>query len=192
MKKWLLPVGIIALIVILIASSYNGLVGLRADAETAWANVENSYERRNDLIENLVETVIGAAQHEQGTLTAVIEARSKATQLNIDPSNITAEQLAEFQHAQSGISSAWSRLMVSVERYTDLKANQNFLELQSQLEGTENRINVTRDRYNETVNVYDKKIKSFPQVLFAGVLGFKEMARFQADEEARTAPRVQF
>jgi len=192
MKKWLLPVGIIALIVILIASSYNGLVGLRADAETAWANVENSYQRRNDLIENLVETVKGAAQHEQGTLTAVIEARSKATQVNIDPSNITAEQLAEFQQAQSGISSALSRLLVSVERYPDLKANQNFLELQSQLEGTENRINVTRDRYNETVNVYDKKIKSFPQVLFAGVLGFKEMARFQADEEARTAPRVQF
>lgn len=192
MKKWLLPVGIIALIVILIASSYNGLVGLRADAETAWANVESSYQRRNDLIGNLVETVKGAAQHEQGTLTAVIEARSKATQVNVDPSNITPEQLAEFQQAQSGVSSALSRLLVSVERYPDLKANQNFLELQSQLEGTENRINVTRDRYNETVNVYDKKIKSFPQVLFSGILGFKEMARFQADEDARTAPKVQF
>lgn len=192
MKKWLIPVGIIALIVILIASSYNGLVGLRADAETAWSNVESSYQRRNDLIGNLVETVKGAAQHEQGTLTAVVEARAKATQVNVDPSNITPDQLAAFQQAQSGVSSALSRLLVSVERYPDLKANQNFLELQSQLEGTENRINVVRDRYNESVNVYDKKIKSFPAVLFAKILGFDEMARFQADEAARTAPKVQF
>lgn len=192
MKKWLLPVGIILLIVILIASSYNGLVGLRADAQTAWSNVESSYQRRSNLIENLVETVKGAAQHEQGTLTAVVEARAKATQVNVDPSNITPEQLAEFQQAQSGVSSALSRLLVTVERYPDLKANQNFLELQSQLEGTENRINVVRDRYNESVNIYDKKIKSFPAVMFAGILGFDEMARFQADEEARTAPRVQF
>ncbi|HLW42798.1 MAG TPA: LemA family protein [Flavobacterium sp.] len=192
MKKWLLPVGIILLIVILIASSYNGLVGLRADAQTAWSNVESSYQRRNDLIGNLVETVKGAAQHEQGTLTAVVEARAKATQVNVDPSNITPEQLAEFQQAQSGVSSALSRLLVTVERYPDLKANQNFLELQSQLEGTENRINVVRDRYNESVNVYDKKIKTFPAVLFAKILGFDEMARFQADEEARTAPKVQF
>lgn len=192
MKKWLIPVGIIALIVILIASSYNGLVGLRADAQTAWSNVESSYQRRNDLIGNLVETVKGAAQHEQGTLTAVVEARAKATQVNVDPSNITPDQLAAFQQAQSGVSSALSRLLVSVERYPDLKANQNFLELQSQLEGTENRINVVRDRYNESVNVYDKKIKSFPAVMFARILGFEEMARFQADEEARTAPKVQF
>lgn len=192
MKKWLLPIGIIALIVIIIGSSYNGLVGLRADAETAWSNVESSYQRRSDLIENLVETVKGAAQHEQGTLAAVVEARAKATQVNVDPSNITPEQMAEFQQAQSGVSSALSRLLVSVERYPDLKANQNFLELQSQLEGTENRINVVRDRYNESVNIYDKKIKGFPQVLFAGVLGFKEMPRFQADEAARTAPKVQF
>ena len=192
MKKWLIPVGIIALIVILIASSYNGLVGLRADAQTAWSNVESSYQRRNDLIGNLVETVKGAAQHEQGTLTAVVEARAKATQVNVDPSNITPDQLAAFQQAQSGVSSALSRLLVSVERYPDLKANQNFLELQSQLEATENRINVVRDRYNESVNVYDKKIKSFPAVMFARILGFEEMARFQADEEARTAPKVQF
>lgn len=192
MKKWFIPVGIILLIVILIFSSYNGLVGLRADAQTAWANVESSYQRRSDLIGNLVETVKGAAAHERETLTEVIEARSKATQVTVDPSNITPEQLAQFQQAQNGVSGALSRLLVNVERYPDLKANQNFLELQSQLEGTENRINVTRDRYNETVNIYDKKIKSLPAVLFAKMLGFDEMARFQAEEGAERAPQVQF
>lgn len=192
MKKWLLPLGIIVLIVILIFSSYNGMVSLRADAEKTWADVQSSYQRRNDLIGNLVETVKGAAAHEQGTLTAVIEARAKATQTTIDPSNVTPEQMAEFQKAQSGVSGALSRLLVTVEQYPDLKANQNFLELQSQLEGTENRINVTRDRFNEAANTYNKKIKTLPNVLFAGMLGFKEMALFQADEEAQTAPQVQF
>lgn len=192
MKKWLIPAGIIVLIVILIFSSYNGLVGLRADAQTAWSNVESSYQRRSDLIGNLVETVKGAAAHERETLTEVIEARSKATQVTVDPSNITPEQLAQFQQAQAGVSGALSRLLVNVERYPDLKANQNFLELQSQLEGTENRINVTRDRYNEAVNIYDKKIKSLPAVLFAKMLGFDEMARFQSEEGAERAPQVQF
>src|SRR5690554_1030418 len=179
MKKWIIPVGIIVLIVILIFSSYNGLVGLRADAQTAWANVESSYQRRSDLIGNLVETVKGAAAHERETLAEVIQARSKATQVTVDPSNITPEQLAQFQQAQNGVSGALSRLLVSVERYPDLK-------------GTENRINVTRDRYNETVNIYDKKIKSLPAVLFAKMLGFDEMARFQAEEGAERAPQVQF
>lgn len=192
MKKWLIPIGIIALIVILIFSSYNGLVGLRADAQTAWADVQSSYQRRNDLIGNLVETVKGAAAHERGTLTEVIEARAKATQMTIDPSNITPEQMTQFQQAQSGVSGALSRLLVTVEQYPDLKANQNFLELQSQLEGTENRINVARDRYNAAVNLYDKKIKSLPAVLFAKLLGFDEMARFQAEEAAQYAPKVQF
>lgn len=192
MKKWLLPLGIIVVIVILIFSSYNGMVRLKEDAETAWSNVESSYQRRNDLIGNLVETVKGAAAHEQGTLTAVVEARAKATQVTVDPSNITPEQMAQFQQAQSGVSGALSRLLVTVEQYPDLKANQNFLELMSQLEGTENRINVTRDRYNESVNVYNKKIKTLPNVLFAGMLGFDQMARFQAEAGAETAPKVQF
>ncbi len=192
MKKWLLPVGIIAVIVILIFSSYNGMVRLKADAETAWSNVESSYQRRNDLIGNLVETVKGAAAHEQGTLTAVVEARAKATQTTIDPSNITPEQMAQFQQAQTGVSGALSRLLVTVEQYPDLKANQNFLELMSQLEGTENRINVTRDRYNEAANVYNKKIKTLPNALFAGMLGFDEMARFKSEEGAETAPKIQF
>lgn len=192
MKKWLLPLGIIVVIVILIFSSYNGMVRLKEDAETAWSNVESSYQRRNDLIGNLVETVKGATAHEQGTLTAVVEARAKATQVTVDPSNITPEQMAQFQQAQSGVSGALSRLLVTVEQYPDLKANQNFLELMSQLEGTENRINVTRDRYNESVNVYNKKIKTLPNVLFAGMLGFDQMARFQAEAGAETAPKVQF
>lgn len=192
MKKWLLPLGIIALIVILIFSSYNGMVSLRADAEKTWADVQSSYQRRNDLIGNLVETVKGAAAHEQETLTAVVEARAKATQTTIDPSNVTPEQMATFQKAQSGLSGALSRLLVTVEQYPDLKANQNFLELQSQLEGTENRINVARDRFNEAANTYNKKIKTLPNVLFAKMLNFKEMGLFQADEAAQTAPKVQF
>ena len=192
MKKWLIPVGIIVLIVILVSSSYNGLVTLRNNAEKTWADVQSSYQRRSDLIGNLVETVKGAASHEQGTLTAVVEARAKATQTTIDPSNVTPEQMAEYQRAQSGVSGALSRLLVTVEQYPDLKANQNFLELQSQLEGTENRINVTRDRFNEAANTYNKKIKSMPNVIYAGISGFNEMALFQADQGAERAPEVKF
>lgn len=191
MKKWIGWIAL-AVLVLIVIFSYNGLVGLRADAKTAWADVESSYQRRNDLIGNLVNTVKGAADFERGTLTDVIEARSKATSINIDPTNITPEQLAQFQQAQGNVSSALSRLLVTVERYPDLKANQNFLALQSQLEGTENRINVARDRYNEAVNKYDKKKHRFPNVLFANILGFEDMARFKADEGAEKAPEVQF
>lgn len=192
MKKWIIPVAILAILVIWVISAYNGLVGPRADAKTAWSNVESSYQRRNDLIGNLVKTVQGAADYERGTLTDVIEARSKATAVTVDPTNITPDQLAQFQQAQNGVSGALSRLLVSVERYPDLKANQNFLALQSQIEGTENRINVARDRYNESVNIYDKKKHSFPAVLIAGIAGFEDMARFKADEGAEKAPDVNF
>lgn len=192
MKKWIVPVVIIALVFLFAISSYNGLVGTQADAKTAWSKVESSYQRRNDLIGNLVKTVQGAADFEKSTLTAVVEARAKATSVTIDPANITPEKLAQFQQAQSGLSSSLSRLLVSVEQYPDIKANQNFLELQSQLEGTENRINVERDRFNDAVNVYDKKIKSFPSVLFAKLFGFDEMARFEAEAGAEKAPEVNF
>lgn len=144
------------------------------------------------MIGNLVKTVQGAADFEKSTLTAVVEARAKATSVTVDPTNISPEQLAQFQQAQSGLSSSLSRLLVSVEQYPDIKANQNFLELQSQLEGTENRINVERDRFNDAVNVYDKKIKSFPSVLFAKLFGFDEMARFEAEAGAEKAPEVNF
>ncbi|WP_159800110.1 LemA family protein [Flavobacterium sp. MK4S-17] len=192
MKKWIIPVVIIVILAIWSISSYNGLVTVRADAKTAWSNVESSYQRRNDLIGNLVKTVQGAADFERGTLTDVIEARSKATSVNIDPANITPEQLAQFQQAQNNVSGALSRLLVTVERYPDLKANANFQQLQSQLEGTENRINVARDRYNEAVNVYDIKKHRFPTVIFASMFGFEDMARFKADEGAENAPDVQF
>ena len=142
MKKWLIPVGIIIVLIILIASPYNSLVDNQENAEKAWNNVENSYQRRNDLIGNLVKTVEGAADFERGTLTDVIEARAKATSVNVDASNLNAAQIQQYQEAQQGVTSALSRLLVTVERYPELKANQNFLQLQSQLEGTENRINV--------------------------------------------------
>ena len=192
MRKWLIPVAIIAILVIMGITSYNGLVGVQADTKTAWSKVESSYQRRNDLIGNLVKTVQGAADFEKGTLTAVIEARAKATSVTIDPANITPEQLAQFQQAQSGLTSSLSRLLVSVEQYPNLKANQNFLELQSQLEGTENRINVERDRFNDAANIYDKKTRSFPSVIFAKVFGFGEIARFKSEAGAEKTPDVEF
>ncbi|MCR5861604.1 LemA family protein [Flavobacterium sp. J372] len=192
MRKWIIPVVIIVILAILAISSYNSLVGVRAEARTAWSNVESSYQRRNDLIGNLVKTVQGAADFERGTLTDVIEARSKATAVTVDPSNITPEQLAQFQQAQAGVSGALSRLLVSVERYPDLKANQNFRDLQSQLEGTENRINVERNRYNEAASKYEVKTESFPSNIFAGLFGFEKMARFKAEEGAEKAPEVEF
>lgn len=196
MKKWLIP---LIVIVVLIFIGYNWAVGFQnqavtdqENAKTAWSNVESSYQRRNDLIGNLVQTVQGAADFERGTLTDVIEARSKATSTTIDANNLDASQLAAFQEAQTGLSSALSRLLVTVERYPDLKANQNFLELQSQLEGTENRINVARDRYNEAVNTYNILIRKFPNSLLAGIFNFDEMPRYQADPGSEQAPEVNF
>ena len=196
MKKWLIP---LIVIVVIVFAVYNWAVGFnntavehKADAETAWSNVESAYQRRNDLIGNLVKTVQGAADFERSTLTEVIEARAKATSTTIDASNITPENIEAFQQAQSGLSGALSKLLVSVERYPDLKANQNFLELQSQLEGTENRINVERNRYNETVNVYDKHISTFPNTVLAGMFGFDKMPRYKADAGSENAPDVDF
>jgi len=196
MKKWLIPV---IVLVVLAFAIYQWAVGFNntavtyeADAKTAWSNVESSYQRRNDLIGNLVKTVQGAADFERGTLTDVIEARAKATSTTIDANNLTPEKMAAFQEAQTGLSSALSRLLVTVERYPELKANQNFLELQSQLEGTENRINVARDRFNEKVNIYDIHTTKFPNKLLAGWFGFEEMARYQANPGSENAPDVNF
>jgi LemA protein len=196
MKKWLIPLIIIAVIGF---GVYNWAVGFNntaveheANAKTAWSNVESSYQRRSDLIGNLVSTVKGAADFEKSTLTQVIEARAKATSTTIDPTNITPENLEAFQQAQSGLSGALSRLLVSVERYPELKANQNFLDLQNQLEGTENRINVARDRYNKAVNTYDIFTTKFPNKILAGWFGFGEMARYKADPGAEKAPEVDF
>jgi len=196
MKKWLIPLIIIVIGIVVIwkftAGFNNNAVTKEENAKLAWSNVESSYQRRNDLIGNLVKTVEGAADFERGTLTDVIEARAKATSVNVDASNLNAAQIQQFQQAQQGVTSALSRLLVSVERYPDIKANQNFLQLQSQLEGTENRINVARDRFNEAVTDYNTYIRVFPNNLFAGMFGFERMERFQADAGAEDAPDVEF
>lgn len=196
MKKWLIPVGIIVVLGIIVYSMTVGFnnetVTLEENAKTAWSNVETAYQRRNDLIGNLVKTVQGAADFEKGTLTEVIEARAKATSVNVDASNLSAAQIKQFQEAQSQVSSALSRLLVTVERYPQLSATQNFRDLQAQLEGTENRIAVARNRYNEAVNVYNIKIKKFPNSIFAGWFGFEEMARYEADAGSEDAPDVEF
>ncbi|MDG1477625.1 MAG: LemA family protein [Vicingaceae bacterium] len=171
---------------------YNSMVELEEDSITQWANVESSYQRRADLIPNLVNTVKGYAEHEKETLTEVMEARAKATSINIDPSKLTAENIQQFQQAQSGISGALGKLMMVSERYPDLKANQNFLELQAQLEGTENRINVERNKYNESVGSFNKTIKKFPNNLFNAMYGFEARVRYEADEGSQDAPEVQF
>jgi len=195
MKKWL-PLIIIALLIFGLYSWVKGFnntaVNLKETTSKNWGQVESSYQRRNDLIGNLVKTVQGAADFEKSTLEAVIKARSQATQTTIDPANITPEQLALFNKAQSGLSNALSRLLVTVERYPDLKANQNFLELQSQLEGTENRINVSRDRFKESVEPYNKHIKTFPNTLLAGVLGFEDLNYYKSDIGSEKAPEIDF
>jgi len=195
MKKWL-PLIIIVVIIIGIfrwgVGLNNTMVEKQETAKTQWANVESAYQRRSDLIPNLVNTVKGYADFEKETLESVIQARANATKTTIDPSNITPEQMAQFQESQNSLSGALSRLMVVVERYPDLKANQNFLELQSQLEGTENRINVERNRFNETAKDYNVYIKKFPASVVAGFLNFDEMALFQAAAGSENAPVVDF
>lgn len=173
-------------------SGYNKMVGLDQDVKGKWGNVQSEYQRRADLIPNLVNTVKGAADFEQETLTKVIEARAKATSVNIDAGDLTPEKLAQFQQAQGELSGALSRLLVSVERYPELKANQNFLNLQAQLEGTENRIKVSRNDFNTSVQQYNTVVKSFPNALFAGMFGFKEKGYFTAEPGSDTAPEVKF
>jgi len=170
-------------------SNYNNMVTLKQNVTKQWSNVENVYQRRLDLIPNLVNTVKGYANFEKETLTQVIEARAKATSVNINAQNLDPASIQKFQQAQGGLTSALSRLMVVVEKYPDLKANQNFLELQAQLEGTENRIAVERGRFNDNVNLYNTYVTQFPRNI---IFRFPEMPYFKADEAAAQAPKVQF
>ena len=195
MKKWMPLIIIVALILIGLnwgVGVNNMLVEKQGLAQAQWANVESSYQRRNDLIGNLVKTVQGAADFERTTLKEVIEARAKATSTTIDASNLTAENMAQFQQAQAGLSGALSKLLVSVERYPELKANQNFLELQTQLEGTENRINVERNRFNGLAGDYNITIKKVPTNIIAGLRGFDGMALYKSDAGSENAPDVEF
>ena len=196
MKKWLIPVIIIAVIGFGLYSwatgIYNSAVVLEQDVKESWGNVETSYQRRNDLIGNLVKTVKGAADFEKSTLEAVVNARSKATGVTIDPTNITPEQLSQFNQAQSGVSSALSRLLVTVEKYPDLKANQNFLKLQDELASTENQILTARTRFNESVKPYNNNIVTFPRNIIAGFFGLKEKPFFEAVEGAEKPVDVEF
>ncbi|HEX5023772.1 MAG TPA: LemA family protein [Agriterribacter sp.] len=171
---------------------YNKMVGLDQNVKGKWGNVESEYQRRSDLIPNLVSTVKGAANFEQETLTQVIEARANATKVNINADNLTPEKLAQFQQAQGELSGALSRLLVTVEKYPELKANQNYLNLQAQLEGTENRIKVARNDFNSSVQDYNTVVKSFPNTLYAGIFGFKEKGFFASEPGADKAPEVKF
>ncbi|RTY80570.1 LemA family protein [Flavobacterium sp. LS1P28] len=195
MKRFL-PWIIVGVIIIGMYSWIKGInntaVTMNQTVEQSWGDVQTAYQRRNDLIGNLVNTVKGAADFERSTLTAVIEARAKATSTTIDPTNITPEKLAEFNKAQSGVSSSLSRLLVSVERYPELKANQNFLKLQDELASTENQILTSRTRFNEAVKPYNSHIKTFPNSLFAGMFGFKDKAYFTAVEGADAPVEVNF
>ena len=175
-----------------VKNGYNGLVSSQESVETAWAQVENVYQRRADLIPNLVETVKGYAKHEQETLEGVIEARANATKVTIDPSNMTPEDLKKYQEAQGEVTNALSRLIAVSESYPDLKANENFLELQNQLEGTENRIAVERNKFNEVAREYNTKRRTFPTNIIASIFGFGDKPYFQAQEGADKAPKVDF
>ena len=194
-KKHLILIGIVALIILIggwLMKGYNGMVNEDENVNLQWGEVENQYQRRLDLIPNLVNVVKGYASHEKETLEGVIEARAKATQTTIDPSNMTEEQLANFQKAQDGLSGALNRLMVVVEKYPELKANENFLQLQAQLEGTENRITVARKSYNDAATIYNKLVRRFPNNMLAGIFGFSVRPQFKAQEGAESAPTVQF
>jgi LemA protein len=193
MKRSTLIIAVIALIFVMYGcSTYNGLVGKDQNVKGKWANVQTQYQRRADLIPNLVNTVKGAADFEKSTLTQVIEARSKATSIQLKADDLTPENIQKFQAAQDQLSGALSRLLVSVEQYPQLKANQNFLELQAQLEGTENRIGVARNEFNTSVQDYNSSALTFPANIFGKMFGFTEKGFFQASDAAQTAPSVKF
>ncbi|MBR4771971.1 MAG: LemA family protein [Bacteroidales bacterium] len=183
---------IAAILVVWGVKTNNRMVTAEENVSKAWGNVENAYQRRADLIPNLVETVKGVAEYEKSTLEAVIEARAKATQTTLDASNLTEENMAAFQAAQDNLSQTLGRLMVVLERYPELQATQNFRELQAQLEGTENRIAVERNKFNEAVQPYNSMIRKFPASIVAKIAGFDKKAYFQAAEGSDQAPKVQF
>ena len=195
MKKllpWIVGLGILAIIALWVANVYNAFIASEEEVESSWAQVENQYQRRADLVPNLVATVKGYAAHEQQTLEGVVEARAKATQITIDPATATPEQLAAYQAAQGELSQALGRLLAVAENDPDLKANQNFRDLQAQLEGTENRITIARQMFNETAKAYNKTIRRFPNNILAGIFGFEKKPYFEAEEGASKAPKVEF
>lgn len=192
MKPWLIVLVVVALVGVWMGSAFNKMVKSEERVSSAWAQVENVYQRRADLIPNLVNTVKGAANFEQSTLTGVIQARAEATQVKVDPTKLTEESMAKFEKAQGNLSSALGKLMMVVERYPELKATQNFRDLQAQLEGTENRITVERRSFNEVVQTYNTNIRKFPTNMLAGMFGFDKKAYFEAIEGAEKAPEVNF
>jgi len=196
MKKGLIAIIVLVVLVVIVffwyTGTYNKLVKSDEAVTAQWSNVENQYQRRSDLIPNLVATVKGYAEHEQSTLEGVINARAKATQVTVDPTNLNEQTMAQFQAAQGELSSALSRLLVSVERYPDLKANQNFLDLQAQLEGTENRIAYQREEFNKVAQEYNTLIRKFPSNIIAGMSGFIAKPYFKAEAGAEQAPKVEF
>ena len=196
MKKGLIALIVIIVVVIALVgwvkNAYNGMVTQEEAVESAWSQVENVYQRRADLIPNLVATVKGYAEHEQETLEQVISARAKATQTTVDPSSLDSEAMKAFQQSQGELSSALGRLLMITENYPDLKANENFLDLQAQLEGTENRITVERQKFNSTAKEYNTAIRKFPNNLLAGMFGFERKPYFEAAEGADVAPKVEF
>jgi LemA protein len=189
---WIVVLGVLAIIVLWIANVYNGLVAGEEQVESAWAQVENQYQRRADLVPNLVATVKGYAEHEKETLDNVVSARARATQITIDPANATPEQLAAYQAAQGELSQALGKLLAIAENYPDLKANENFRDLQQQLEGTENRITVARQLFNDDARAFNTKVRRFPNNIIANMFGFEKKPYFEAEEGANKAPEVAF
>lgn len=191
-KSTLIIIAVLALLAVWGVTGYNGLVTMEENVNGQWSNVETQYQRRADLIPNLVNTVKGYASHEKETLESVMQARSQATQIKVNADDLTPEKLAEYQKAQGAVTSALGKLLAVSERYPDLKANQNYLELQAQLEGTENRINVARTNFNNTAKEFNTAIRRFPKNILAGLFGFEKRAYFEAAEGAEQAPKVEF